>query len=545
MTLAGLSDWLRTIRARHCIWPAGIVTLAVALRVLVAMQQYPMGGDPLFSYSYRGLLLSRGEWEGLFLIWHPPGMPILIALGIALSGFLLSPYVIGTLIAIASFVLVVLLTDRLLQEMSLPVEARLVSVAFLCFYDLMFFSGTAPLTEMPFLAAVLGAAVLALGGRMRQRVAAGLLLGGAGLLRSEGLVVIAGFLIWQAFVGWSSSGRSKRVRAALARVTPVTLGSAVPLALYAAAGDYFELSWPYGAAGLTVPSPTGALLDPDRVARSFYHAATEWLPRVVLLPFWLLAGLGLGAGMARPRARAVLGVLAAVVLPNLLLTSLTIMHRRTGTFLLPSVALLLALSVAWAREQSDRGHRALLAFVRVGFWAFMTLQLVRLPVAPPRGIGDGHGFPETIAAALRNRSCREMPVYAFGSEPEIYALSQFAVVYPFFERETWYNRIYSQNRGRPSDFVASLQGGGFGYLAFVIGRSDEGSGKGTEEQPYGGFGGNPERRDLEILIESGQDVGARVVGRWPLQGGEAEAVLLGIEHDLGDVPCAEDKGNLG
>jgi hypothetical protein len=56
-----------------------IALLGAALRIVAALAIYPWTGDPSFSYSYRGMLIYHGNAAGVFLMWHYPGYPCLIA----------------------------------------------------------------------------------------------------------------------------------------------------------------------------------------------------------------------------------------------------------------------------------------------------------------------------------------------------------------------------------------------------------------------------------------------------------------------------------
>src|SRR5690349_6900828 len=92
-----------------------IALLGAGLRGVAAWATYPWTGDPTFSYCYRALLIAHGEASGVFLMWHYPGYPCLVAALTWLSGGGLSPYAAGLLLSAGSSVALLFVIDGLVK----------------------------------------------------------------------------------------------------------------------------------------------------------------------------------------------------------------------------------------------------------------------------------------------------------------------------------------------------------------------------------------------------------------------------------------------
>src|SRR5262249_32864167 len=82
-----------------------------------------------------------------------------------------------------------------------------------------------------------------------------------------------------------------------------------------------------------------------RAVECFYYAFTAWLPMTLLLPYWLLVGAGLGGGRLHSNSNRLHLLFWSVIVPSFIAVSLTIMHKRTGSFLLPACAVWFGLGV--------------------------------------------------------------------------------------------------------------------------------------------------------------------------------------------------------
>ena len=528
---------------------AGVWTLALAgavLRGALAVAQYPVTGDPVFSYVYRAVLLAHGEWRGLSLLWHPPGYPLLLAALTRLGMPWFRPYAVGVAVSLVSSVLLVLIVDRLVRSrVELP-ATRLVVASFVALYEGLFILAPAPLTEPPFLVLVYGA-VLVLdragrsggaggagrAGRPQRRwtgpLLAGLLLGLAATLRFEGVGAILGLALLTAL--WTG-GETRRSRLAAAALL---LGGAFLAAGWLLADPrYLARAAAAQRPSYTIPAASTLLGQARRAVEATYHALVVWLPETLLLPYWCLAALGLAARWERGRAR-LHGLLLAVVLPILGLVTLTVMHKRTGAFLLPAAGIWVGLGVEALALRLAATRRPGAARWLVGLAIVVNvLQVARAPVDLAR-----HPTPSDpvtrVAAQLLSRALegspgRRVKAWAFGAEPEVYGFSGVPTVYPFFEREEGYNDAYRLHRGDPSGFVAALRSRGFEYLTFCLcpPPSSAAPAATVAHQPYGDFSGQPSRRDLEALVRHAADLGLAPRGRAPADGGRCRVYLMAV-----------------
>jgi hypothetical protein len=497
-----------------------VICLAgLALRGGLAERLYPMtGGDPLYSYTYRATLIAGGQWDGVYLMWHPPGYPLLVAgLAVALGG-IVPVYWVGVGVSLVCYLGLFWVIDRLVAQRARYPGTRLVAGSFVAFYETLFLWAAAPLSEPVYLFA-LYSAVLVLD---RQRpgpgtaLAAGLLLGAAFTVRLEAAAPTVGLGLYLVLRGRSSSTGGDRGGA-------LVLVSALVVGWLAAAGwlivrvDYLRACSAEQAVSYTVPPAHGGAEVVTRVVECAYHAFTVWLPFALLLPYWVLVGAGFTHRASAPGRPSLHLLLLAVVLPSAVAVAWTIMHKRTASFLLPAAALWVALGVeALARQWlrfSPRAVRVVLALVVLG----NVIQGVRIGFAL-RKLEPARDVPDYVAArVLEGAGAEPGPVWAFGSEPDVYALRQWPIVYPFFDRNREYNRAYLDHAGDPAGFVAELRARGFRYLVFVLAPVPA-PGSRTEQQPFSNYGPPPDRADLEQIAAAPARFGLEDLGSPPAAG---------------------------
>jgi hypothetical protein len=510
-----------------------VALLGAGLRGVAAWAAYPWPGDPAFSYCYRGLLLSHGEASGLFLMWHYPGYPCLIAAVLWLGGGLLSPYSAGLLLSQGASLGLVFLVDRMVRPyVELP-ATRVVIASFLALYENLVMYASGPLTEPVYLVLVYAALALALPQRVGwlRALGMGLLLGLACTIRSEGLAPGVGLL---GLVGlteaWRTPDGSRRRAASL-----VLAGGA---GLLASSGwvlfnlDYVRYAYQAQTESFTVPPAHGLAANAARVVECVYVACTMWLPHTLLLPFWLLLSVGLfGALEEAGKRRVTLGLLA-VVLPSLAGVTLSIMHKRTGSFLLPAAAVWVGFGVEFLLLRTPLGRGRYSAAAVVGLVMLLTVgQAGRLV----RSLRAAH-YPDGPAAYVQGRLLKEAAapcgkVWAFGGEPEVYQAWQQPVLYPFRTRAEGYQWLYRDLEGAPAAFVGRLRKAGFSYLAFAVAKDPPDQRTPYEEQDYGPFASQPLREDLLHFIQSGSSYGLELVGRAPADRGKVEVCVYRIRQN--------------
>jgi hypothetical protein len=473
--------------------PMAILVLAgLVLRVMLAAAHGAYGGDPLFSYQYRATLLAAGHIEGALLMWHPPGYPMLLALAIALSAHTVSSYVAGVFISIASTGVLVWLVDRLVRPYVARPEFRLVAAALVLFNESLVHWQSAALSEPPYLAAIAGVLVLLHESLAARRVfLAGALAGAATLLRFDG-AAIAGCL---ALLVWYRAGftRALLFSAGFLVVSGWVLGNVA----------YLEHVYAAQSVSVTIPSPL-----PGRIVSGLYHAVTAWLPMAITLPFWGAAAVGafvlFERGRDNPRGLQLNALLATALTAGIVFGAVSVMHKRSAAFVAPLLAV-------WCAVAADAiAARAGRRFVLAAALALFALDPVRLAIAWP---ASGPQTPTAgMVRLLRDAGAAQAPVFAFGSEPEIYAALGWPIVTPFFDWRTELTPLYEQHRGDPAGFVDALTEKGYGWLAFVAPQA----GVPIAQQPYGGYVAQPLAADLDAIAADPQRFGLSAAGQTPV-----------------------------
>jgi hypothetical protein len=505
--------------------------LAVALaglawRAWLALDLYPWLGDPTYAYAYRGMLIARGEMAGVFLTWHPPGYPLLLgALG-RLSGEVFSCYTWGALLSLAASLGLILIIDRLLAPRTRWPLSRLVAASFLAFYEGVYLWAAGPLTEPVYLLLVYGA--VAVGDResvgFRRALVIGALLGLACSVRMEGLVAFAGVSLWLvAQAAWSR--RPGWRSTALAVATGLGLGWLATFGWLLFHLDYLAWCSKEQESAFTFPPVRGVVPNLARAVGCAYHACTAWLPQVLLLPYWVLIPLGLlaapkgGSGSARLQ-----GLLLAVVLPSLIAVAWTIMHKRTGTFLLPAVAIWLALACEGLIARFDLHRRRGATVLVLGLVLFNLMLGVRYWVRRPSQAREQ--FPFVAGKLLRELQVEPGLLWAFGAQPEVYYFWDQTLVFPVLERFDLYDRHYEAHAGDPAGFIESLRGSGYRYLLFTLDRPARSGPSQTARQLYSLK--EPLRGDLDALVRSPEQYRLKPLGTRMCAGGTQSIYLFSV-----------------
>ncbi len=484
----------------------GILTAGLLLRLGVAPYLNGLGGDPVFSYSYRALLLAHGEWAGLFKMWHPPGFPVVLALLHTLTGRLISPYNCGIALNLICYVGLTILMDRKFGRRLDP-TARLFLAGALAFWETLFFWQTVPVTEPLYTLLLYGTIAILLGNEKLSKKTffiAGVLLGIGATLRREALPAFLGMCVW---VYWDA-GRSKKPRWQ---------------AIGSFAGGYALLSgWTFFDPMLmehikaqefsyTVGAAKGLFANVTRAIECFYRACVDWLPQVLLLPYWFFVAAGIFFHWADKRWERVHSIFAASLLPALLAVTLTIQHKRTGLFLLPAAALYFALGA----DLLLRPFEARWPKCRPFALGLLALVLI---VEPMRIIWYVKKHPIVTrgqVTRIQGEMAANFPmekIWAFGNEPEIYVHANWPIDYPFDEREQ-YAKIYSEHRGRPDRFIKELRSRGFHYLTFTLSEPDAGKDD-SHQRPYGIV--TPSTEDLNAIVGNGIVFGLKKLVQEPI-----------------------------
>lgn len=498
-------------RTAWCV--AGVAAVGVGYRLWLAAAQWPMCGDPVFSYCYRALLIANGDFRAVELMWHPPGYPLLLG-GLTALGFgRIDPYTWGVLVSLASYVGLAVVVDRLIAPRAGSPLPRLVAAAFLACYETLALWAAGPLTEPVYLF-LLYATVLAVDrssvGAPRA-LAAGVFLGLACTVRLEGAAPTVGV------------GLFLLVRHGPRAAVGFSLGWLLSAGWLAADPDYLRYCRSAQESAYTFPAAHGPGANLRRLVECAYHAVTVWLPFVLLLPYWLILAVGLLRPTRAAGRESLTALLLCIVLPSLLAVGGTIMHKRTGSFLLPAAAVWVAFGSEVIADRWNGSPRArwLVGLMLLGLiGADLGRTAFRLRRAP-----NTHDPVTGVAAGiLREAAAEPGTVWAFSGEPEVYTLWGRPIYYPFRSREQDYTRAYLDHVGRPESFVRALRGRGFRYLAFAL-RDEPAGGSAQEPQPYDGFiGESPLRSDL--LRVRDESLGLSLLGSAPAEGGTTRVYVF-------------------
>jgi hypothetical protein len=424
-----------------------IALLGAGLRGVAAWAIYPWPGDPTFSYCYRALLIYHGEASGVFLMWHYPGYPCLIAALMWLSGGLLSPYAAGLLLSAAASLGLVFVIDALVKpHVHLP-AVRLVIAGFLAFYENLVLSSAGPLTEPIYLLLVYAALALVYPPRITwlRALLTGLLLGVSCTIRSEGLAPTLGLLAAVAWTEWQRTPDGSRRRAA-GLVTVATAGVFLASGWVLLDLDYVVYAYQTQRESFTIAPAQGLVANVARALECLYHACTVWLPYTLLLPFWVLLSIGLFGTLDAPDKRRLSLLLLAVVLPSLAGVALSIMHKRTGSFLLPAAAVWVGFAVEFLVLHTPLCTRRYASVAVAGLVLLLEVgQAGRLLRSLPSAYQED-GQPTYVQGRiLKTAAAPAGKVWAFGGEPEVYQAWNQPIVYPFRTRAQGYQWLYREH----------------------------------------------------------------------------------------------------
>lgn len=469
-----------------------LLGLGLALRIVLGGLLGPLGGDPVFSYSYRALLLSHGEWSGLFKMWHPPGFPVILAFLHTLSGYSIEPYKAGLLLNLACYVALTLIVDGLIRS-KVDQTTRLITATCLAFWETLFYWESVPVTE-PLYAVLLYGTIALLarwdGEKLKTIFLCAVLMGIAGTIRREAIAPWAGMSLWLAC---QRPLTEKRKTVAVLGV--FALGYLL-MAGWTFLDPLYRVHMKAQEFSFTVAPVQGLGANITRAVECVYRALVDWLPQVLLLPFWMLAAAGLVSKLGDKTWDRIHSLIFLSLLPALAAVTLTIQHKRTGIFLIPAVAIYFGVGCEWLlRQVSQRRAKCVLPLtvliltLVVGQSFRILWRLKKFPTVVSDQITYQQG---QLAKQHANPSGK---IWAFGNEPEVYVHWGKAYDYPFDEREA-YARLYSDNAGEPEKFREALRANGIRYVTFSLPAEPRADGT-TPQQPYGIV--VPKRQDLMSL----------------------------------------------
>jgi hypothetical protein len=508
-----------------------IALLGAALRGLAAWVTYPWTGDPTFSYCYRALLIYHGEASGVFLMWHYPGYPCLLAALMWLSGGLLGPYGAGLLLSLTASVGLVLVIDTLVKEHVQLSATRVVIASFLALYESLVVFSSGPLTEPVYLLLVFSALALVQPQHISflRALLIGLLLGASCTIRSEGLAPSLGLLVVMAATEALRIGGS-RLRA-LVLVATTVAGLLLTSGWVLLNQDFVQYAYQTQTESFTVPPAQGLMANMARAVECVYYACTVWLPYTLLLPYWVLLSVGLFSGLEAAGKRRVTLLLLAVVLPSLAGVMLSIMHKRTGSFLLPAAAVWIGFGVEHLVLATPLGTRRFSAAAVVGLVLLLNVgQAGRLPKSLRSLYREDGPATYVQGRLLKEAAAPAGKIWAFGGEPEVHWAWNQPVVFPFRARAQGYQWVYREQEGAPAAFVQRLREANFAYLAFSIAKEPSEKSAPYEEQLYGAYATQPRRSDLLHLVRSGSAHGLELIGRAPAARGQVEVYVFRIHR---------------
>jgi hypothetical protein len=500
-------------------WVLFIAVAGAALRIALAFWIYPWTGDPTYSYAYRGLLLADGQWHAAFQFWHPPGYPLLLGLLTKLSGSLISPYVWGTIVSIVCYFALVIVIDRLVAPRTHWPSTRIAVASFLALYETLFIWATGPLTEPLYLFLLFAAVWIVDRERMRpaRSFFMGGLLGLACTMRLEGLAPFFGLVL---FVSVRATRGPGRFREAAGVAASATLGLLATFGWLLFFPEYLKASREVYQGAVTIPPAQGVAGNLVRFAECAYHACTVWLPFALLLPYWVFLAIGLTHPACAAGKASLHGLLLAVTVPSLVVVTLSVMHKRTASFLFPAAGVWfgLGLEVVAARLALDRTRRGLAVLLCMAILLNLS-QATRILYNLRRSSSMTVSNPASyVAARLLSEQAAEVgPVWAFKSEPEVYAFWGQPLYCSVWDGDKGYSHLYAQNQHNPEGFVDELRGSGFKYLTFVLSDKPKMDISDIEPQQYAqpyhnNCYGAPLRSDLCALMKNCKENGLQLLG---------------------------------
>jgi len=532
-----LRAWLRA----PFTWILLIAGIGAVCRLLLADAIYPMTGDPVYSYAYRALLIAQGDWSGVMLMWHPPGLPLLLAGLTWAAGGLVTPYWWGVVLGAASGAALVLMVDALVAPRVRWPLTRLVAASFVALYEGMLVIGAAPLSESAYLPAVTGAILLLDRDRGAQRgpLLAGAIVGVAATMRLEGFAVAAGLTLYLLARGRGSGAQWRPPFWFVAGFLSVA-------AWLMFSDEYLTLMLSAPGGALTVPAATSFSGQIVRAAEAMYVASVRWLPYTILLPYWFFVAWGM-LPTRSPESRRLTSLLLAALLPNLIVVTLTVMHKRTGSFLLPAVAIWTAfgaervVQTLGAAERNWWRRAFLIAVISLNVGQALRVPF-RLRATEEPSVTYVQG--SSIAAAGLRPGC----IWAFGGEPEVYYFAGFAIRYPYRDRDRGYNSLYWDHLGDPLAFVQALREASFAYLTFRLPGTMPTDSNAGAPQPYERYSGRPRWHDLERLVTDPPAYGLEQISLADQEGqsdvylyrlSDVRAASVGPQAGQGPVACGE------
>ncbi len=505
-----------------------LLLLGLLLRFWLGGILGPMSGDPVFSYSYRALLMAHGEWAGLFKMWHPPGYPVILAFLHRLSGYAISPYQIGRALNLVCYVALTLIVDGLLRSRATK-TTRLVTAACLAFWETLFYWEAVAVTEPLYAVLLYGTIALFLrwnGKSLGPILLGAVLMGIAGTMRREAIAPLVGMGLWLMV----ETSRARRPT----RTTFLVLGTLL-LGYLATAGwtfldPLYRVHMKAQEFSFTVPVAQGLTANVLRAVECVYRALVEWLPQVLLLPFWMLAACGLLSKVGEKSWDRLHALVLLSLLPALAAVVLTIQHKRTGFFLIPAAALYFGLGFEWLASQLGKRQpkwipvALVLVLVMVGGQSLRILW--RLKKFPP---DRNREITYRQSLLLRKANIRPAKIWAFGNEPEIYAYWGQPLDYPFDQRSE-YAHTYSDHAKEPARFLEALRQKEIRYLLFSLPASPSDT---APQDPYGIL--VPARSDLENLVRQAPSLHLKALGEETMPEGGPRLYLF----ELGDAPSAQ------
>jgi hypothetical protein len=482
---------------------------AIALRWWLALAEAPGGGDPSYSYAYRAVLLLDGQWDALWLMWHPPGMPITMALISFVTWGWLTPWWAGIVVTLLSTGALVIVVDGLLRHRLTMPSLRLAAAALIGTQESLVHWARLPLTEPVFLLLLMLAvrAVDRQDVRPAALIRAGVFVGVSSVFRFEGLIAVAGLAAGAFWVTRRLASSFTVLAGGVIGASWMLVNPGYVLACVTAQGVAYTV--PVAAAG-------GWLAFAGRVPRVIHHAFTEWLPNVLLLPYWMLAAVGAWA-QREVSGRRLNRLLLSVVGPIALAIAWSVMHKRTGAFLVPAVVVWVVLALdAWVVRGAEPPRRLVMAALLV--CALCAMDVVRLAYAF-RGAAPVTGFVQREVAILESSGVPRGEVFAFGQEPSLYGLLGWPVRFEYWNRRATSGARYVP--GAPAAFVEGLRAGGTRYLVFVV------SGDEVTAYPHSWTGAAVRSEDLLALVREPGRYGLTPVGDGPSIEGEVHVFSLG------------------